>query len=77
MEAQAIRTQRADDARQRIEAAIARRKDEFAVGHVVWTADYGYVVKFHLGPSMSCGLQLRSSCSRSLRAWTECSTGFA
>jgi hypothetical protein len=49
MEAQAIRTRRADDARQRIEAAIARRKDEFALGHVVWAADYGYVVRFHLG----------------------------
>lgn len=49
MEAQAIRTQGDDDARQCIEAAIARRKDEFALSHVVWTADYGYIVKFRLG----------------------------
>jgi hypothetical protein len=49
MEAQAIRTQRDDGTRQCIEAAIARRKDEFALSHVVWTADYGYIVKFRLG----------------------------
>ena len=49
MEAQAIRTKRDDDARQCIEAAIARRKEEFALSHVAWTADYGYIVKFHLG----------------------------
>ena len=49
MEAQAIHTQRDDDVRQRIEAAIARRKDEFALSHVVCTADYGYIVKFRLG----------------------------
>ena len=48
MEAQAIRTQRDDEVRC-IEAAIARRKDEFALSHVVWTADYGYIVKFRLG----------------------------
>jgi hypothetical protein len=44
-------TQLDDDAsaRQCIEAAIARRKDEFALSHVFWTADYGYIVKFHLG----------------------------
>jgi hypothetical protein len=49
MEAQAIRTQRDDGARQCIEAAMARRKDGFALSHVVWTADYGYIVKFRLG----------------------------
>jgi hypothetical protein len=49
MEAQAIRTQRGDDVRQCIEAAIARRKDVFALSYVVWTADYGYIVKFRLG----------------------------
>jgi hypothetical protein len=51
MEAQAIRTQRDDDAsaRQCIEAAIARRKDVFALSHVFWTADYGYIVRFRLG----------------------------
>ena len=48
MEAQAIRTKR-DDARQCIEAAFARRKDEFALSHVAWTADYGYIVKFRQG----------------------------
>jgi hypothetical protein len=42
-------TQVDDDARQRIEAAIARRKDEFALSHVFWTADYGYIVRFRLG----------------------------
>jgi hypothetical protein len=49
MEAQAIRTKRDDDVRQSIEAAIARRKDVFALSYVVWTADYGYIVKFRLG----------------------------
>jgi hypothetical protein len=49
MQAQATRTKRDDDVRQCIEAAIARRKDVFAVSYVVWTADYGYVVKFRLG----------------------------
>jgi hypothetical protein len=49
MEAQAIQTQPDDDVRQRIATAIARRKDEFALSHVVWTADYGYIVKFRLG----------------------------
>jgi hypothetical protein len=49
MEAQAIRTKRADEVRLCIEAAIARRKDEFALSHLVWTADYGYIVKFRLG----------------------------
>jgi hypothetical protein len=49
MEAQAIRTKREDDVRQCIEAAIARRKDEFALRHVAWTADYGYIVTFRLG----------------------------
>ena len=49
MEAQAIRTQRDDDARQFIEIATARRKDEFALSQVVWTADYGYILKFRLG----------------------------
>ena len=50
MEAQAIRTMRDDDVRQCIEAAIARRKDEFALRDLVWTADgYGYIVKLRLG----------------------------
>jgi hypothetical protein len=50
MEAQAIRTKRDDDVRQCIEAAIARRKDEFALRDLVWTSDgYGYIVKFRLG----------------------------
>ena len=50
MEAQTIRTKRDDDVRQCIEAAIARRKDEFALRDLVWTADgYGYIVKFRLG----------------------------
>jgi hypothetical protein len=31
-----------------IETAIARRKEAFALGHLVWTAD-GYTVKFRLG----------------------------
>src|SRR5678815_2428391 len=46
-----VSTQLDDDAsaRQCIEAAIARRKDAFALSHVFWTADYGYIVKFHLG----------------------------
>jgi hypothetical protein len=35
MEAQAIRTKRDDDVRQCIEAAIARRKDEFALSRLV------------------------------------------
>jgi hypothetical protein len=39
---------RDDDVRQCIEAAIARRKDEFALRDLVWTAD-GYIVKFRLG----------------------------
>ena len=34
--------------RQCLEAAISRRKDEFALSHLVWTAD-GYIVKFRLG----------------------------
>jgi hypothetical protein len=50
MEAQAIRTKRDDDVRHGIEAAIARRRDEFALRDLVWTADgYGYIVKFRLG----------------------------
>jgi hypothetical protein len=50
MEAQAIRTKRDDDVRHCIEAAIARRKEEFAIRDLVWTADgYGYIVKFRLG----------------------------
>jgi len=50
MEAQAIGTKRNDDVRQCIEAAIARRKEEFALRDLVWTADgYGYIVKFRLG----------------------------
>jgi hypothetical protein len=50
METQAIRTKRNDDVRHCIEAAIARRKDEFALRDLVWTADgYGYIVKFRLG----------------------------
>jgi hypothetical protein len=50
MEAQAIRTKRDDDVRQCIEAAIARRKDEFALRDLVWTSEgYGYIVKFRLG----------------------------
>jgi hypothetical protein len=40
---------RYDDVRQCIEAAIARRKDEFALGHLVSTADYGYILTFRLG----------------------------
>ena len=36
MEAQAIRTKRDDDVRQCIEAAIARRKDEFALRDLVF-----------------------------------------
>jgi hypothetical protein len=50
MESQAIRTMRDDDVRQCVEAAIARRKDEFALRDLVWAADgYGYIVKFRLG----------------------------
>jgi hypothetical protein len=50
MEAQAIRTKRDDDVRHCIEAAIARRNEEFAIRDLVWTADgYGYIVKFRLG----------------------------
>lgn len=50
METQAIRIKRDDDVRHCIEAAIARRKDEFALRDLVWTADgYGYIVKFRLG----------------------------
>jgi hypothetical protein len=49
MEAQAIRTKRDDDVGQCIAAAIARRRDVFALSYVVWTADYGYIVKFRLG----------------------------
>ena len=50
METQAIRTKRDDDVRHCIEAAIARRKEEFAIRDLVWTADgYGYIVKFRLG----------------------------
>jgi hypothetical protein len=41
MKAQAIGTKRNDDVRQCIEAAIARRKKEFALRDLVWTAD-GY-----------------------------------
>lgn len=50
MEAQAIRSKRDDDARHCLEAALARRKEEFALRDLVWTADgYGYIVKFRLG----------------------------
>ena len=42
-------TQLDDDARLCLEAAIARRQDEFALSQVFWTADYGYVVRFRLG----------------------------
>jgi hypothetical protein len=41
MKAQAIGTKRNDDVRQCIEATIARRKREFALRDLVWTAD-GY-----------------------------------
>jgi acetolactate synthase small subunit len=39
---------REDDARLGIEAAIARRKDEFALSHLAWTGN-GYTVKFRQG----------------------------
>lgn len=39
---------RDDNVKQRLEAAIARRKDEFALSYLAWTAD-GYIVKFRLG----------------------------
>jgi len=39
---------REDDARLGIEAAIARRKDEFALSHLAWTGS-GYTVKFRQG----------------------------
>jgi hypothetical protein len=42
------REPREDDPRERIEAAIARRKDVFSLSHLAWTAD-GYTVKFRLG----------------------------
>lgn len=78
MEPQTIRTKRDDDVRPCIEAAIARRKDEFALKDLVWTADgYGYIVKFRLGLDDVVRTELRCSCSKSPRAWTECSTGFA
>jgi len=41
-----------DDPRRAIEAALARRKDEFALSRLVVTAD-GYIVKFRLGAKMS------------------------
>jgi hypothetical protein len=37
-----------NDPRRAIEAALARRKDEFALSRLVVTAD-GYIVKFRLG----------------------------
>jgi hypothetical protein len=36
------------DARERAEAAIARRKDEFTLSHLAWAAN-GYTVKFRQG----------------------------
>jgi hypothetical protein len=42
------REPREDDPRETIEAAIARRKDVFALSHLAWTAD-GYTAKFRLG----------------------------
>jgi hypothetical protein len=49
MEAQAIRPKRADaDVRLSIEAALARRHDEFVLTGLSGTAD-GYTVKFRLG----------------------------
>ncbi len=36
------------DFRQKIETALARRKEAFALGHLAWTAD-GYTVKFRQG----------------------------
>jgi hypothetical protein len=46
MENTAVR--REDYPRHCIEDAISRRKDEFALSYLVWTAD-GYIVKFRLG----------------------------
>ena len=34
--------------KQKIETALARRKEAFALGHLAWTAD-GYTVKFRQG----------------------------
>jgi hypothetical protein len=42
------REPREHDPRERIEAAIARRKDAFALSYMAWTAS-GYTVKFRLG----------------------------
>jgi IS4 transposase len=39
---------RDNDIRQKIETALARRKEAFALGHLAWTAD-GYTVKFRQG----------------------------
>ena len=41
-------TNREGDVWRRIETALARRNEMFALGHVVWTAD-GYTVKFREG----------------------------
>jgi hypothetical protein len=43
-----MEAQRDDGVRQRIEAAIARRKDEFVLSYLTWTA-VGYTMKFRLG----------------------------
>jgi hypothetical protein len=47
MEAEAIR-RKDDNVRLRIETALARRNDKFALSDLSWTAD-GYIVKFRLG----------------------------
>jgi len=46
----AIREQGRDDdgVRLGIEAALARRRDKFALSHLSWNAD-GYILKFRLG----------------------------
>ena len=43
---------REDAPRTHIEAAMARRKDEFALSHLAWTAA-GYTIKFRRASSIS------------------------
>jgi hypothetical protein len=46
------RKPREDAPRTHIEAAMARRKDEFALSHLAWTAA-GYTIKFRRASSIS------------------------
>jgi hypothetical protein len=65
------RKPREDAPRTHIEAAMARRKDEFALSHLAWTAA-GYTVKFRQGIVDIVRTALRGECSKTPRVWTNC-----